>query len=808
MKNTSHKLRSLARFSPSQLIFSAATIASLLFFISTHLPLPSSRLSPSHFESLFLVDRHGALLREVLSSNEGRSRWIELEHISPWVIKSLLHTEDRNFYRHRGLDVFALARAAWQNAQSGRIISGGSTLTQQLARQIYELPRQPLGKAVEMWLAMRLERSLSKPEILEQYLNRAPFGNQCFGIAAASRLYFNKPAAHLTLAESAFLVGLPQAPSAYDPFRHPARARARQKRVLQALLRSGVIDSLQFTAARQESLRVAQRPKNFLAPHACDLARELLAEERFTSTSTIRLTLDLAIQRNVEKILSNNLQLLARANVTNGAVLVLDNRSGEILALAGSGDYFDAEHDGQVNGALALRQPGSALKPFTYGLGLERGYTTASILADIPTNAPIFAGGGDFTPTNYDGRFHGPVRLRTALACSYNVPVVRVLEPMGAELLLQRLRAAGFVSLRQNAQHYGLGLTLGNGEVSLLELTRAYLALANAGRVKNVRLFVDEKFPALSGVAEQQVFSNEISFILGDILRDDAARAPAFGEGSVLDLPFACAVKTGTTKDFRDNWCVGFTNDYTVGVWLGNFDGSAMKKISGVAGAGPIFREAMLLLHREFAPLPPTRPQRLSKAAICTASGALPGSFCPNRMDEIFLLDNAPSAACDWHRVIAAPEDKMNLSAQASTPKLRPRVALFYPALYQPWAKAEGIAQPLLLSAVIDSRSIQHPATSNQQPASSLQITFPDEGDIFKIDPILRPEFQTLLLECVAAEGITEVTWLVDGEIVKTVARPFRARWQLRPGEHVVLARGRSASAVVTSTPRKFRVLQ
>ncbi len=790
-----------------KIIFGAAAFLSLAFFASTYLPFPSARLSPSRFESLFLVDRHGTLLREVLSSHDGRSRWIELEQISPWVLKCLLHIEDRNFYHHRGLDAFALLRAAHQNLANKKIISGGSTLTQQLARQIYQLPPQPFGKAVEVWLALRLERSLSKAEILEQYLNRAPFGNQCFGIAAASRLYFGKPAAHLTLAESAYLAGLPQAPSAYDPFRHPARARARQRRVLQALQSNGVIDSLQFVAALHELLRVAQRPKIFLAPHACDLARELLTEEQTASASTIRLTLDGALNQSIEKILANNLQLLAPANVTNGAVLVLDNRSGEIVALVGSEDYFDAEHDGQVNGVLALRQPGSALKPFTYGIALERGYSAASILPDIPTHAPIFAGGGDFTPTNYDGRFHGPVRLRTALACSYNVPTVRVLEPMGAELLLQRLQRTGFTSLKQNAQHYGLGLTLGNGEVSLLELTRAYLALANGGRVKNPRLFADDNFPPIAPVAEEEVFSNEISFILGDILRDDAARAPAFGEGSVLDLPFACAVKTGTTKDFRDNWCVGFTSDYTIGVWIGNFDGSAMKKISGVAGAGPIFREVMLLLHSDFAPLPQARPQSLIKATICTVSGARPNQFCPNQMQEIFLPDHAPNTTCNWHRVIAVARESHDLIAHASAQNFKPRVALVYPALYQPWAKAEDITQPLLLAFAFNPTSNQQPATSNRHPASSLQITFPDEGDIFKIDPILRQEFQTLLLECVATEGITEVTWLIDGEPLQTVAPPFRARWQLRRGECIVQARGRIDSTIVESAPRKFRVL-
>lgn len=791
----------------AQLLAFFTLLFSVFFFCTFFWPVSNARLQPARFESLRFEDRHGVLLREALSSRDGRSRWAALDQISPWVITSLLNTEDRNFYRHRGLDALAILRAALQNVKARRLVSGGSTLTQQLARQIYDLPPQPLGKLVEAWLALRLERGLSKPEILAQYLNRVPFGNQTFGIAAASRLYFDKPAAHLTLAEAAYLAGLPQAPTAYDPFRHPARARARQERVLNALLRNGVIDSLQYLAAVQESLRVAQRPKNFLAPHACDLAHAVLEKNQEAPARTIRLTLDAVLQKNVEQILAANLQLLQRANVTNGAILVLDNRTGEILALVGSGDYFEAQRDGQVNGVLALRQPGSALKPFTYGLALERDYTAASILPDIPTNAPIFAGGGDFTPTNYDGRFHGPVRLRTALACSYNVPAVRVLEPLGAEALLQRLRRAGFHSLKQNAQHYGLGLTLGNGEVSLLELTRGYLALANKGQIKNLRLFANMDAPALAAVEEHQIFSEEIAFLLGDILRDDAARAPAFGEGSVLDLPFACAVKTGTTKDFRDNWCMGFTSDYTVGVWIGNFDGSAMKKISGVAGAGPIFREVMLLLHRDLLPQIPVRPPSLRRASICTASGLQPNAFCPNQMQDFFLPENAPNATCDWHRVIAISAQNRNGMTPASAKNLTPHVALLYPAHYQSWAHAEGIAQPLPLANALSLFSNQQPATSNQHPASSLTITFPDEGDIFKIDPILRREFQTLLLECVAGEGIRQVTWIVDGEIVKTVASPFRARWQLRQGEHVVQARGRRGGTTVESAPIRFRVL-
>ncbi len=777
---------------------------------SLYLPIPASRLASAEVESLRLVDRHGVVLREVLSTKEGRSRWVRLEQMSPWVAQCLINTEDRRFYRHHGIDPRAMLRAAQQNISSKRIVSGGSTLPQQLIRQIYDLPAQPLGKLVEVWLALRLDRSRSKNEILEQYLNRVPFGNQIFGIAAASSIYFGKPAAHLTLAEAAFLVGLPQAPSAYDPFRHFQRARARQKRVLHGLWQNGVIDSLQFLAACGESLLVAARSKNFLAPHACDLALELMKDSLPPAAKVVRLTLDAHWQHEAEKILGGNLQLLAAAHVTNGAVLAIDNRSGEILAWAGSADYFDEAHQGQVNGVLALRQPGSALKPFTYGLALERGYTAASILPDIQTHAPVFAAGGDFTPTNYDGRFHGPVRLRTALACSYNVPVVRVLENFGSELLWQRLRRAGFSSLQKNAHHYGLGLTLGNGEVTLLELTRGYVALQNGGVSKNLRLLVGANFPALSPISEERIFSEEIAFLLGDILRDHAARKPAFGEGSVLDLPFPCAVKTGTTKDFRDNWTVGFTSEYTVGVWVGNFDATAMNKISGVSGAGPIFREIMLALHRDFPPARASRPQALQAISICTSSGMLPNEYCPNQMTELFLPEAPPRERCDWHRILLGHAESADPWIDARALKPQPRLALFYPALYQPWAASEGIRQPLLLSAVEFLPAQKHAAARNthlESPRDSLRITFPDDGDIFKIDPVLRVEFQTLLLECVVTEGTEQVIWLVDGSPLAMVPAPFRARWQLRKGEHFVQIKAKGAAGESTSAPRRFLVL-
>jgi penicillin-binding protein 1C len=350
---------------------------------------------------------------------------------------------------------------------------------------------------------------------------------------------------------------------------------------------------------------------------------------------------------------------------------------------------------------------------------------------------------------------------------------------------------------------------LGNGEVSLLELTRGFLALQNDGVIKNLRLFTDHSIPAIAAVPPERVFSSEISFLLGDILRDDGARKPAFGEGSVLDLPFPCAVKTGTTKDFRDNWTVGFTSAYTVGVWVGNFDGAAMNKISGVSGAGPIFREIMMVLHRGLLPLPVARPPALQTASICTYSGMLPHEFCPNQITELFLPGTQPAVRCDWHRILAVPLEEVEELASTRAPLVQPWLALFLPSLYQPWAAAEGIRQPLPLTAVDAPVQFERSAhdTKGEPAGDFLRITFPNNGDIFKIDPVLRLEFQTLLLECVAAEGITRVTWIVDDIPLATVAPPFRARWQLRKGEHTVQLKAEDAAMQWTSVPRRFLVL-
>jgi len=330
----------------------------------------------------------------------------------------------------------------------------------------------------------------------------------------------------------------------------------------------------------------------------------------------------------------------------------MDNKSGEILCLVGSANFFDSYHSGQVSAVTSLRQPGSALKPFTYALALEQGMTSATLILD--TEIRIQGKEVDYVPRNYDGKFHGPTRLREALACSYNVSAIRVLENIGVESLLHRLKKLGFETLDKGADYYGLGLTLGGGEVTLLELARAYGALARSGVLKKERVFLEAKdiqgrtksFPKGSS---RRVFSPEVSYIITNILQDRDARIPAFGEGSCLSLPFPCAVKTGTSANFRDNWAIGYTPHHTVGVWVGNFDGRPMQSVSGVSGAGPLFRDIILLLERrekrrnfDF-----TIPTGLMEVYVCPQSGMLVGSFCPGKIKEIFIKGTEPKDVCN-----------------------------------------------------------------------------------------------------------------------------------------------------------------
>ena len=557
--------------------------AALLWIWVGWAAFPTALLAPETVQGHRVFDRHGRLLRETLGV-EGRSTWRSLAASSPWIAPAFVAIEDRRFYEHGGVDPQGIARAVWSNLRAGAFVAGGSTLTQQVVKRVRPQPRTLWGKLHEAVLAWRLERVASKPQILEQYVNRAPFGHGAVGIEAAAQQYFDTSADRLSLAQVALLVGIPRAPSLNNPWADPARARRRQRVVLAALEATGAITPAQHAEARAEPVQWLAPRARFLAPH---WTTWVLAQDPVPGA--VPTTLDLDLQTEVQAAVQMTLRALAERHVQQAAVVVLHTPTGEVLAWQGRADFFDPG-EGQVDMVTRRRQPGSTLKPFVYSLALESGLSPETLLPDLPLFFPTAL--GDYRPRNYDRRFHGWVSLRAALANSYNVPAVWMAHQVGVGAVLRRLQAVGFASLDRPAEHYGLGLALGNGEVRLIELANAYRALANHGRWRPWRWRRDVPAGA-TAVEGHQAIEPKVADQLTAILADPVARVPAFGQHNVLTLPFPVAAKTGTSTDWTDNWTVGYTAAITVAVWVGNFDGVPMQGVSGITGAGPLFRRVM-----------------------------------------------------------------------------------------------------------------------------------------------------------------------------------------------------------------------
>ena len=587
-----------------------------------------------------LYDRSGQLVRSILSPRNTYYQPVTLDQISPWLISAVVAAEDKRFYTHSGVDIAAILRATWQNAQEGKIVSGASTITQQLARAITPRPKTWWGKTKEAFSATQLENQYTKEEILEQYFNRLEFGNLTQGVQAASQFYFNMDAADVSLSQAAFLAGLLKSPTYYNPFKHMDRALKRRNYVLEEMKANGFIDEEMYRLSLEEKLVLANHSRAFYAPHFA----QLIAPHLPTQATQVNTTLDLDLQKQVEQIVKNNLARLTASNVTNAAVVVLDNATGGILSYVGSANFNDKKHSGQVDGARALRQPGSALKPFVYALAFTQyTLTPATLITDEDT---FFEGG--FRPRNYDETFHGQVPVRTALACSYNVPAVKAAETVGTTQLLSFLQQLGFSSLRKSAEFYGLGLALGNGEVKLLELTNAYATLARGGMLRPLLLATSPEVK-LTGKTSR-VLDEKTAYLVSDMLLDNQARSPAFGLNSSLVVPFEMAAKTGTSKDYKDNYALGYTPRWTVGVWVGNFDASSMQKVSGITGAGPILHDVALAVNQRYPSPAFTVPAGIVRKKVCNETGLLAGPICTHTHEEVFDASNVPAVCSGSHR--------------------------------------------------------------------------------------------------------------------------------------------------------------
>lgn len=733
------------------LLLAGAWVGWLLLPYSVTLP---PALMAARETSVRFLARDGEPLRQLLAADGQRvGEAVTFDQIPKVLIDATLAAEDKRFFSHSGIDWLAIARAARSNLAAGRVVSGASTITQQLIKISSAGARRTFWtKFVEAMQARRLERVWSKGEILAAYLNRVSYGNLLTGCASAASGYFNKPLSDLTPAESAFLAALPQAPGRMNPFRDASTALKRQQRVLRLMAATGLLHESQLGVALHQEITLQRFAGGFAAPHAL----EMLGGRKMSGD--VRTTIDRALQDRVETIIRERLNGLESRHVSHAAVVVIENRTGHVLALAGSRDFF-APDGGQINGAWVPHSPGSAVKPFTYELAFEKGYTPASIIADLPIEFTTST--GTYRPENYDNKSYGPMTCRSALGNSLNISAVKVLQNIGGpEVLLNRLRALGLTTLTETADHYGLGLTIGNAPVRLVELTNAYACLARLGVSKPWRLIAGDD-------GDVRVMNEAECYLIADILSDNQARLLTFGAHSPLRLPFRVAVKTGTSSTYRDNWTLGYTPEFTVGVWAGNFDNTPMQNVSGVTGAAPIFRDVFVELQSRFETSWYEQPKKIVSVRIDPRTGKRLTPQSPAvRMsrDEIFVEGSEPPAA--------ELGDYEESSGRA-----------LLPSEFSGWVQSRDNWMGDLVTCAGSGVAVK-----------PLRIVNPLAGTVIRLDPDIANNGSRLVLE---AEPRADVQWKSSTLEVRT--EDGRAIAILTPGRHEITAslRGQTAQTWV-----------
>ena len=790
-----------------------------------------------------ILDRNGKLLYEVVDPQAGKQIDLSLAHIPKACVHATIATEDERFFSHFGVDPVAIARAVWQNLNGRTVVSGGSTLTQQLARTLLLSPDERYEQSLrrklrEAWLAWELERRYSKDELLALYLNQTYYGNFAFGLEAAAQIFFAKPAAQLSTAECALLAGLVQYPTGYNPLADPQTAKNRQLTVLRLMQEAGYLDPAASAQVAAEPLTYRSRLFDVKAPHFVMYVQSLLADqlgpERLRDGGLrVMTTLDVDLQREAEDAVRRRLAALTCRDesackdaagrdrrVDNAAAVIIDSQTGAILAMVGSPDYFNQGIAGNVNAALSLRQPGSAIKPFTYAAALDPNWsgkagqaplTAASILPDLPTTFYVENVDGQtaaYRPQNYDRIYHGPVSVRTALANSYNIPAVKVLDRVGVDSLRELASQAG---IRSFTGRYGLALTLGGGDVRLLELTAAY-GIFDDGRTLPTQAILsvkdaetgDELLGNAAGVISPspgtQVITPQSAYLITDILSDDVARQPAFGRGSILNLPFSAAVKTGTTTDWRDNWTVGYSTRRLVGVWVGNADNSPMVDVSGVDGAGPIWHDLMLLAHT--APPPAfARPDKIVETEICAASGMLPAPECPRRRWERFLAGTQPTQPDNQFQRLVIDRGTGQL-ATAATPAERRGEHVYWllPPEYHDWMIGQGIAIAPVNAAGATAQLVAagpgdaSPSSARSHPAGPLQLASPASYTAYQLHPGVPGDSQRLEAVGYTTDGRAwhNLRLMLDGQAIAEQANSTRlqAWWPMTLGAHTIWLEG------------------
>lgn len=636
-------------------LFAVVIILGIIGFnLFRDMPNPKKLSSGEYPESSQIFDRNGKLLYEIFTERNRVS--VGLTDIPDKIIKATLAIEDNNFYKHSGFDLKGIVRGLYRTVFQKRL-QGGSTLTQQLVKNALLTPERTWERKIkEAILTIVTETMYNKNQILEMYFNQTPYGGTMWGVESAAKGIFNKDVKNLSLAEAALIAGLPGSPTRYSPFAHPDAAKNRQEMVLKRMEELKYITKEEYEAAKNEKLDYNLNKNSIMAPHFVFYVKEKLIEKYGIQKVTegglkVWTTLDIDTQNYAQEQIATEIQKLKKQKVSNGAALITDSKSGQILAMVGSKDYFDTEIDGKYNVTTALRQPGSSIKPLNYAVGIETGKVmAASIFDDDPTCFKVI-NQKQYCPKNYGGAYHGIQSLRNSLGNSLNIPAVKMLSLNGLETFVASASAMG-ISTFKNASDYGLSLTLGGGEVYMTDMVTAFGVFSNMGIKQNLVsiLKVTDKngkvLEEYSYIPGERVISPETTYIIANILSDDGARGMVFGRGSMLNIKKhpEVAVKTGTTNDMRDNWTIGFTPENVVAVWVGNNDNSRMGGlVSGITGAAPIWNRIMTRLLEGRVVKTFTKPSGVLTMNVCNLTGQLqPDGGCDSH-NELFKKEFVPT---------------------------------------------------------------------------------------------------------------------------------------------------------------------
>ncbi len=731
-----------------------------------------SRDASKPVASTKVLARDSSLLYEVSGESDGSRSPVSLSQVPSSTIRVILSTEDDRFYQHHGVDWLAIGRAFRDLISQQKVTSGASTLEQQLIKTVYfpDRPRSIFQKCREVIAARYWSLTHSKDQTLEMYLNTIYFGNQAYGIQAASRTYFHTDVQSLNLAESALLAGVISSPNAYDPYAHPKASRTRQKVVLDQLVAHGDIDVATSDQSAQSDIPIFPPSHRLRAPHFVFRVLAELEEKYPTIRSggfTITTTLDPNVQRVAEDVVARRLAKIVDQHVTDASAVVLDPRTGEISAYVGSADYFSPRIQGQVDMATAARQPGSALKPFLYFTAFMHDFTPATVIADVPVRFETATGEG-YYPKNYSSKYYGPVSIRDALGSSLNIPAVKVLDRIGLPALFNVLDRFG-IRLPESPEYYGLGVVLGGGEVALMDTLQAYADLARSAKtlpIKDVlrvydaagNLVQESETVSPTPLFENQELAEQSVYLVSDILSDPSARVRAFGEANFLGFGKQVAVKTGTTRDFRDNWAFGYTPDVVIGVWVGNADNTPMKGVSGISGAAPIWFDIMRNQTESKNKITWPVPSHISSRTICVTSGLIANSTCPKVRIEKFIEGTEPTKVDDWYQQCAADGKTY----------LRP------PSEYAAWMTTMKIETGLTSGCV----------SSSSTPAT---ILLPLDGDVYEKSDTITDATQAIVF--IAGGSVQRIyRWHLNGQIIESSSPSVS--WSPVPGEYTLSLEG------------------